>query len=782
MRIDLQLKCNKKETLESIRCYENSPYYSDYEELFYELLEENKDILKPVGYYIITDQKSEEIQGDYEQWVYCIVTLGKAVDLRMKSYFDADDYMKGVLMSSIADTILFSASNDLYQSIFSDVKASGMMMTKRKEPGTSDVPVTAQKVILDIINAKEQTDISITSGYMLNPTKSTAYLYGAGKDLQYTPFDHDCSLCDHVNCQHRKVYVTAKIDDNEKVITVKSGSNLMEVLRENNIPIQADCSGNGTCGKCKVKVLSGQPRLSEEELILLTKEEIAEGMVLGCYQKVSENIVLEIKRHGADILTDFNFPALVERKYEIIEIAGISKRPDSNLSATEIINHNLGIHYRYSLPALRQLSDLLSEKSFFALVKNEEQIVRIQQKKLPFYGIGVDIGTTTIVIALIDLMEEKVVSVYKSMNPQKAYGADVISRIQYITEHDKSALTNIIQEAILEGISKLMKTHQILENQIAEVAIAGNTTMQYLLAGINPRSLSIAPFLTTYNDAIKVTFSDLFKDNRLSCEVDIMPVLSAYIGADIMSGLYTTDLAERSGNYLLIDMGTNGELAIKVNNRIICVSTAAGPAFEGANITCGMGSFDGAISGVAYDNHCFKLEIIGDLEPRGICGSGLIDLIAICLEEGLIDKTGRIVQGEAIPISAENKGIVLYQSDIRELQLAKAAIAAGIQLLLEISNCQVDDLDGLLLAGGFGHHLNVEHAIRIGLLPEGLRDKTKIIGNSSLGGSIRYLLEMGAHKKISNIKNQCEYIELSTNALFYDYFIESMNFNSREED
>jgi uncharacterized 2Fe-2S/4Fe-4S cluster protein (DUF4445 family) len=268
------------------------------------------------------------------------------------------------------------------------------------------------------------------------------------------------------------------------------------------------------------------------------------------------------------------------------------------------------------------------------------------------------------------------------MNPQKAYGADVISRIQYATEHAEPTLTNIIQETILEGISHLMEEYEIPKNQIVEVAIAGNTTMQYLLAGINPKSLSTAPFLTTNRDAIKVSFSELFMDKRLSCDVDIMPVLSAYIGADILSGLYTTDLAERPGNYLFIDMGTNGELAIKTKDRMICVSTAAGPAFEGANITCGMGSFEGAICGARHNEGQFELEVIGDVKPKGICGSGLIDLMAISLNCGLIDETGRIMKGQSIPVSLDNEEVALYQSDIRELQLAKAAIAAGIQILL----------------------------------------------------------------------------------------------------
>jgi ferredoxin len=336
----------------------------------------------------MTTQKDESILEEFDQFVCRIVTLGKAVDLKMKSYFDADDYMKGVLMSSMADLILFNASNELYKTVFADVNASGMMMTKRKEPGTSDIQVAVQKWILDTINATEQTNITITSGFMLNPTKSLGYFYGAGKDLNYTFFDHDCSLCDHKNCQHRKVYVTVKTDDSEQVMRVKSGSNLLEVLRENKTPMQADCSGNGTCGKCKVKVISKQPLLSEEEENFLTKEEIANRLVLACYQQVTEDMVLEIKGQTADILTEFEFPVLKERKYEITEIDGLSKSPENNESGTDLIHHETGKQYQYSLPALRQLSNLVTEKSFFALVKNGNQTVEYNRISLLFTVLG----------------------------------------------------------------------------------------------------------------------------------------------------------------------------------------------------------------------------------------------------------------------------------------------------------------------------------------------------------------------------------------------------------
>ncbi len=777
VRVDLQSVCRKKDVLDSIQCYEGSPSYSIYEELFDDLIKENADLLNPVGYYVMTDTRDDAIVEDYDSMVCCVVTLGKGLDLKMNSYFAQDDYMKGVLISSMADTILFNASNELYHQIFPYIKDKGMMMTKRKEPGTSGINVTAQKWILDTVNGIEATDIKITTGYMLDPTKSMGYFYGAGKDLKYTPFDHDCSLCDHIHCHHRKVYATIKTDEDEFVLRVKRGTNLLQILREHKIPVQADCSGNKTCGKCKVKVISERLTLSEEEKEFLTQGEIDAGMVLACFQNVMSDIVVEIKDHEAKILSDFEFPNILERKYIRHRIDGLSKSPEHNESATDLIHQSTGKKYGCNLSAVRSLSSLKTKKPFDILVRDDEEIVLIDESILAAYGIGIDVGTTTLAIALIDLLDEKVVDIYKCMNPQKAYGADVISRIQYANEHDDGMMTKIIHDAIVKGIGSLMEKNRVAARQIVEVAVAGNTTMQYLLAGIDPIGLAASPFLATHLDRITVPFAQLFHNELLACNAVVMPGLSAYIGSDILAGIYTTGLVQRPGNYLFIDIGTNGELAIQANGRLVCVATAAGPAFEGANITCGMGSLEGAICAVTQEDDDFQLEIIGDGEPKGICGSGLVDLMALCLERGLVDETGRLLEGQSIPVAKESDGISLYQNDIRELQLAKAAIAAGIEVLLQECGCTVDELDGLLLAGGFGHHLNVDHAIRIGLLPDGLKDKTQVIGNSSLAGSIKYLLEKDAGSGLAAIKDKCDYIELSTNLKFYDYFIDYMSFS-----
>jgi hypothetical protein len=204
MVIELRFNYNKKQILENIQCYENMPSYSLYEKLFDEVITENDNILKPTGYYVMTSTKDECVVEDFEKYVCCIVTLGKAVDLKMSEYFEIGEYIKGFLLSCICDTVLFSASEELYSIIFNEVRSKGMLLTRRKEPGSCEVALTAQKWILQTVSKIEQADVVLTSGYMLDPTKSMGYFYGAGRDLVYTPIDHDCSACTFANCSHRK--------------------------------------------------------------------------------------------------------------------------------------------------------------------------------------------------------------------------------------------------------------------------------------------------------------------------------------------------------------------------------------------------------------------------------------------------------------------------------------------------------------------------------------------------------------------------------------------------
>ncbi len=807
MEIKITPECSKKVTLDTIQCYEDALHYEEYSELFDQLWEKHQAILQPKGWWVErsifepkeilkVEDNSEladtmrQIDSRYEKLFCCLVTLGSEIVAAMDEYFAEGDYMGGVLLNAMADVILFQGSQQLYASIAAQAQDQGLTLSPRQEPGNSS-SVMAGQWILDAVKSQAQVAVELTSGYMLNPKKSLAYYYGAGKTLPFTLIDHDCSSCSAENCPHRKAYLTVQQKGKDDLfVRVPVGSNLLSALQEHQVYVQADCAGNHSCGKCKVRqIYPPAIEYTDKEKKLLSQEEQEQGIILACFHQVDVDMtvvpVLPSSK-STEILSDFDFPPIVTPKYQWVEGQPIHKAPHSNDSAIQLINQSLLADYQYKRKAVRQLAGLDLESPFWLLVKDNKVVVAAAQSQEPYYGIAIDIGTTTVAAVLCSLPEGEVLGVEKALNPQKAYGADVISRIQYVNDHPNHSLQDLIKKTLLSLSQKLLGQVKGKGNALAEITIAGNTTMQYLLLDIPPKSLAISPFLTTSLEAFSLSFSELFgigaqeyfgAGEQPDCPVVILPGLSAYIGADIVAGIFGTDIPTLPGNTLFIDIGTNGELALKAKDRMVFVATAAGPAFEGANISCGMGSLKGAVSRGKWGENTFDLTVIGGGRPEGICGSGLIDLAAVALEQELIEDTGLITDEEELIVFADDQGqLTLTQKDIRELQLAKAAIAAGIEVLLLECDCKVEALDRVFLAGGFGHYLDINHAIRLGLLPKGIKDKTQVVGNSSLSGAVRCLLEAEPEATLAKIKERCEYVELSTDPRFNDLYIEKMMF------
>lgn len=353
------------------------------------------------------------------------------------------------------------------------------------------------------------------------------------------------------------------------------------------------------------------------------------------------------------------------------------------------------------------------------------------------HGVAIDIGTTSLVFYLVNLITGSIVETRAILNPQAKYGADVISRIQY-TALNKNGLS-ILQKEIIDAVNRellhLINFAEITENEIIKIAIAGNTTMLHLLLGVNPLSLALAPFKAQFLDEQILKGEDLHLNCFPKAEIKILPSFSAFIGADIIAGLASIAQSEKHKNFLFMDIGTNGELALVTSDRIWCCATAAGPAFEAANISCGMGAIEGAIS--SYGNDGFT--VIGNDKPVGICGSGLIDTVAWLFENKIINSDGLLEKDFIIVPAAESgsgKAISLNQNDIREVQLAKSAIASGIKILLKQSGLTFNQIDTLFLAGGFGNYINTESAISIGLISSSLKDKIIPLGNTSGTGAL----------------------------------------------
>lgn len=484
-----------------------------------------------------------------------------------------------------------------------------------------------------------------------------------------------------------------------KSIKAPEGANLLDVLRQNNQSIVADCNGRGTCGKCRVSV-GGETKLA-------CQTEVCKGMNVTILNQ-EDNFTIEVGYHSD---------------------AG-------EMNAAE-------------------------------------------ECKRPC--IAVDIGTTTVVLQLIDITTGKVAATRSFLNGQRQYGADVVTRIQYAGEGGLDTLVNVIRTDLANAIEAVCIDAGVSSAALEHICIAGNTTMMYLLLGYPCQSLGVFPFEPAYAIKDQYTYTDVFGKAGLSCPFYLLPWVSAYVGGDITAG-YLACRAHPNETALLIDMGTNGEMMLWSGNKNWCTSTAAGPAFEGGGITFGTGSIPGAISFVDIVEGKIICETIGGAAPVGICGSGVLDTAARLYQAGYVDETGHMEDpyfddGVVLAQGADGKPILFLQKDIRELQLAKSAVRAGVEILLSEADIRIDQLDAVYLAGGFGQKLRLESAVAIGLLPEALAAKARPSGNSSLGGCVRVCTDLALLKIAADLSKQSKEVMLSTHKDFQNLFMDYMAFD-----
>lgn len=411
------------------------------------------------------------------------------------------------------------------------------------------------------------------------------------------------------------------------------------------------------------------------------------------------------------------------------------------------------------------------------------------------YGVACDIGTTTVVCHLVRLQTAERIATIGEGNEQGRYGADVISRIQAAAEGRLKELTDTIQGQLGRMIARLCEKTKIETAEITRMAIAANTTMCHLLAGLNPQGMGAAPFtpLSRFGTCYEAARLHLGFDG----EVYVLPAVSGYVGGDITGDILAAGLDASDEVTLLIDVGTNGEMALGCGDRLVCCSTAAGPAFEGAQIDCGMTAAAGAISSVQWESGRVVTEVIGNTEASGICGSGLIDAVSVMLELGAVDETGRMLDiaeddipaeclpyleldEEQVPIFRLSEHVYVSQSDVRKLQLGKGAIAAGTQVLLETYGIRAAQVKQLLLAGGFGSFIRVSSAARIGLIPKELAHVTRAVGNAAAEGAFAALVSDSARERLERIQRSMDYYELSGLAAFNNAYMESMMFPEGE--
>ncbi|MBO7179259.1 MAG: DUF4445 domain-containing protein [Clostridia bacterium] len=368
-----------------------------------------------------------------------------------------------------------------------------------------------------------------------------------------------------------------------------------------------------------------------------------------------------------------------------------------------------------------------------------------------------DIGTTTLALALVSLDEKKIIEVKTATNPQRSFGADVMSRITYCQKNGVKEL----QEALIKEINKILASFEIKETE--NLFVAGNTTMLHLFFGVDCSSLGVAPYTPVFLNS-RVENADDLKIKGVK-KIISLPSISAFVGADLVAGLNFAGKPEKEKYNLLLDLGTNAEIVLFSENSVYCTSAAAGPCFEGANISAGMS----AVSGAIYSYSDNSIKVIGNTLPKGICGTGLIDIIASLLENKTIDETG-FMEAEEIEIA---NGVFIEQNDIRQYQLAKSAVYSGIVALLKEKNIEIESIEKFYVSGGFSSKINIENAVKTGLFPKELKEKCVAINNSSLLGTVKYACEKN---NLSGYLENSEYIDLSQSEAFSNEFLKNMNF------
>lgn len=557
--------------------------------------------------------------------------------------------------------------------------------------------------------------------------------------------------------------------------------NLLRILQKNKINISSLCGGEGWCGKCKILIKEGYPSpLTLKEKRTLTEEEIKKGIRLACQIKVKDELKIEIlnKIDKITTLSQFNLDLKIDYN-PVINIESFSLPLPNLYDQASDLERLLRAKKRLKIKninLIRKIPRFLRENNFQGkLIIYEDEIIDIREGKFDSpLGFAFDIGTTTLVGCILDLNRGKEIDFITKLNPQNIYGNDVISRITYAI-NSKDGL-NILRETILSSLKEMVKSlcskNNLSPLDVYAISIVGNPTMIHLFLGITPEYIATSPYIPVISSRMILNSQDLDFDISPFSKFYIFPNISGYVGGDIVAGILAVGLWKEEGNILFVDVGTNGEIVLKTNKGIFSCATAAGPAFEGGHITFGMMAKEGAIDHVWIEDKKVNFSVIGDKKEKGICGSGLIDVIKVMLDLNIIDETGKFKEGNYFSLG----DIKITQKDVREFQLAKSAIRSGIEILLKEVGMNYKEIDKVYLAGAFGNYLDKESTLRVGLLPPITQEKILFVGNSAVRGAELVLLNKDYMEIAERISKEINYIELSGRKDFQDYFVEFMYF------
>ncbi len=596
----------------------------------------------------------------------------------------------------------------------------------------------------------------------------------------------------------------------DRQVRVPPGVSVFDSASWNGIAIDSTCGGHGTCHKCKVRLDAALP-VSRHDRRTFSEDEIAGGWRLACLATATQDLdvvvpPLTTRPKAATVGVGRQVilrPAVQKRYVELADPSLADQRSDLH-RLTDAIDD---LEPTADLALLRHLPGVLRAADFkVTAVVVDEALIDVEPGDTTGerYAIAFDLGTTTVVATLLDLGTGTPLAVASRLNRQQPFGGDVITRIS-ATMMDPDALARLQQLAgeTLDELAQQVCTEAGVEPaHVYEVAVAGNATMTALALGIDPEPLGVAPFVMSTAHPPVVPAAELGLRLHPRARVVMFPALGAYVGGDIVAGMLATGMDRDKRTRLFIDVGTNCEIVLSDGDTIVSTAAPAGPAFEGGAIRCGMRAADGAIEVVRLEHEEVTLQVIGDVEPRGLCGSGLVDAVAELVRVGLLDASGRFVTAEeadaVAPGLADRLGhvgqervfvlhrpapdtevaetVYLSQRDVRELQFAKAAIATGWTLLLEELGLEHDDVQQVLLAGSFGSYLSPAAAVRIGLVPHLPVLRIVSAGNVAGEGAKMVLLSQRERAGAATLLEEVAYVELSDRPEFNDRFIEQLAF------
>lgn len=650
-----------------------------------------------------------------ETRLYVILTLGAAVSRQIDRYQDDGDELAAVLFAAMADTCLFALEQQVLQQLRLICRQKGCGIVCRHEPG-SDLPLSVQADAVCETAAGRTAGVTVNAAMALSPEKSMSLVFDLCEDPAVFQVKHDCTACPKTDCPQRQAESAREVR-----LTCPGGCRVHDYIQSQGTALAMPCGGKGMCGKCRVRVVRGRLPVTPEDKRIFSEAQLAQGWRLAC-------------------------KAVTREAVEIV----VPVQEQQGFSA---------------------LAAEAADEGALSLAADHD------------YGLAVDIGTTTLATALVDCTDGKILATATAVNSQRSFGADVVSRIGAACHGKGKALQKAVRRDLTRLMKQLLKDHPGTAARCRQMAIAANTTMLHLLMGWPCDGLGDWPFHPVSLGGKTYRAQEVLgpQSPLADATVTLLPGMSTYVGADITAGIWQCGLASSDDVSLFVDLGTNGEMVLGNKDQRFIASAPAGPALEGGKLTWGTGSVPGAICGVRIERGRAKVRTIDHTVPVGICGTGILEAMAGLVREGLVDETGKLVEpyfhkGFPLASTLDYQRITLSQQDIREIQMAKSAIRAGIESLIERSGISRQRVHQVFLAGGFGYYLDPQKAAVIGLLPADLAERTTAVGNTSLKGAIGLLTGAVTLEELQAIAAGAEEIVLGNDEAFQRLYIDYLNF------